>query len=346
MGMTNDARKLSPEAQADLRRRVAHAVVDRGMGQSEAARTFEVGRTSVHHWCKAYRSGGDPALAPRKRGPKRSSRLLPHQAATIVRLIDDRQPDQLQLPFALWTREAVGDLIRQRYDIDLSVWTVGRYLKRWGFTPQKPLRRAYERDPKAVQRWIDRDYPAIAKRAKTEKGKVYWGDEMGMRSDHQTGRSYGRRGQTPTIQGTGQRFSCHMISALTNQGELAWMVFQERFTTDVFLRFLRRLIRHADRKVFLIVDGHPVHRSRKVKAWLAKHAERIEMFYLPGYCPELNPDELLNQDVKSNAVGRRRPSDRNDLTAGVRTYLRSTQKQPAIVRNYFNHEDVRYAAAG
>ncbi len=345
MSDKQDARKLSPQAQEDLRRRVVRAIVEGGMKQAEAARVFGVGRTSIHHWLRAYKEGGYAALKARKRGPKRISRLQGHQAATIVNLIEQKHPEQLQLPFTLWTREAVGNLIRERYGIDVSVSTVGRYLKRWGFTPQKPLRRAYERDPQAVQAWMKTDYPAIAKRAKAEKGLVYWGDEMGMRSDHQAGRSYGRKGKTPVIPGTGQRFGCNMISALTNQGQLAFMVFRERFTSPVFLEFLRRLVRHAGRKVFLIVDGHPVHRSRKVRQWLREQEDRIEMFRLPGYSPDLNPDELLNQDVKSNAVGRRRPSTQDEMISDVRSYLRSTQKQPHIVRSYFNHEDVRYAAA-
>lgn len=333
MSTKPDARKLSPAAQEDLRRRVVHAIVDQGMSQAQAVRTFQVGRTSVYNWLKAHRKGGIIALRARKRGPKRSSRLKGHQAATTVRLIEDRHPEQLRLPFSLWTREAVGDLIRERFGIDLSVWTVGRYLKRWGFTPQKPLRRAYERDPVAAKRWMETDYPAIAKRAKAEKGLVYWGDEMGMRSDHQVGRSYGRKGKTPVIPGTGQRFGCNMISALTNQGQLSWMVFRRRFTTKVFLEFLRRLVKHAGRKVFLVLDGHPVHRSRAAKTWVAKRSGQIELFYLPGYSPDLNPDELLNHDVKSNAVGRRRPGTQTEMISNVRSYLRSTQQQPHIVRN-------------
>jgi len=345
MNTRPDARRLSPQAQEDLRRRVVHAIVEEGMSQVEAVRTFQVARTSVHNWLTAYRDGGAAGLRARKRGPKRSSRLKGHQAATVVRMIEDRHPEQLHLPFALWTREAVGQLIRERFAVDLSVWTVGRYLKRWGFTPQKPLRRAYERDPVAVKHWMETEYPAIAKRAKAEKGLVYWGDEMGMRSDHQVGRSYGRRGCTPVIPGTGKRFGCNMVSALTNQGQLAWMVFRQRFKTPVFLEFLRRLVKHARRKVFLVVDGHPVHRSGAVRSWVAKRPEQIELFFLPGYSPNLNPDELLNNDVKSNALGRRRPSSQQELISDVRSYLRSTQRQPHIVRSYFNHEDVRYAAA-
>ena len=341
---TQDAGKLSAAAQEDLRRRVVRAIVDDGMSKAQAVRTFGVSKTAVFNWLKVYRKRGSPGLAARPQGRPRRSRLKGHQAASTVRIITDHCPDQLKLPFALWTRDAVAELIEKRWGIRLSVWTIGRYLKRWGFTPQKPLRRAYEQNPAAVKRWLAEQYPAIAKRAKAENAEIHWGDEMGLRSDHQTGASYGKKGKTPVIPGTGQRFRCNMISTITNHGRLAFMVFPQTFTAAVMIDFLKRLIRHAGRKVFLIVDGHPVHRSKKVKRWLETHTAGIQLFYLPGYSPELNPDELLNQDVKSNALGRRRPQDRNELINTVRSYLRSTQKQPQIVKNYFKQEDVSYAA--
>lgn len=341
---TQDGRKLSPQAQQELRRRVVHAILEQGMAQTEASRLFGVGRTSIYYWLKAHQKGGYAALQAHKRGPKRQSRLAGHQAATIVRLIADRCPDQLKLPFALWTRDAVRQLIRKRFGISVSVWTVGRYLKRWGFTPQKPLRRAYEQNPEAVKLWLEKDYPAIRRQARAERAQIHWGDEMGMRSDHQAGRSYGLKGQTPVIPGTGKRFGCNMISAITNRGRLAFMVFKERFTSPVMTDFLRRLIRQNPRKVFLIVDGHPVHRSRRVKRWVYAHKNRIRLFYLPGYCPQLNPDEFLNQDVKTNAVGRQRPKDQMEMMHQVRSYLWSAQHRPEVVRSYFQHTDVRYAA--
>lgn len=342
MATKHDARTLSPAAQEDLRRRVVAAVRDQGMSQVRAAAAFQVSRGSIHNWLRAVERGGAPALAARKRGPKPRSRLASHQAATIVRIIEDRCPDQLRLPFALWTREAVGELIARRTGLHVSVWTVGRYLRHWGFTPQKPLRRAYEQDPAAVRKWLDEEYPAIRRQAKAEKREIYWGDEMGMRSDHQVGTSYGRCGRTPTIPGTGKRFGCNMISAITNRGHLLFMVFKRRFTAKVFVEFLRRLVRQVW-GLFLIVDGHPVHRSAAVKRWLAEHPE-LRLFGLPGYSPKLNPDELLNQDVKSNAVGRRRPQDQDEMVSTVRSYLRSTQQQPQIVQQYFHQKDVRYAA--
>jgi transposase len=341
---TQDARRLPPQAQEDLRRRVVQAIVEQGMRPAEARRAFGVGRTTIYYWLKAYRARGSAALNSRKRGRPRRSRLAGYQAATVVRLITDRCPDQLKLPFMLWTREAVRQWIAQRFGIEVSVWTAGRYLKRWGFTPQKPVRRAYERNPEAVQRWLDEEYPAIRQRARREKAEIYWADQMGLRSDYQAGRSYGRKGRTPVIPGTGQRFGCNMMSAITNRGKVAFRVFKGRFVTAVMIDFLRRLSRQAPRKAFLIVDGHPVHRSRKVRQWVDRRRHEIEMFFLPSYSPELNPDELLNQDVKSNALGRRRPQDQQEMISDIRSYLRSTQRRPDIIRNYFQEEHVRYAA--
>lgn len=337
-----DARFLSPRAQEDLRRRVV-AAVRGGMFQAEAARTFGVSRQSVNNWMKNCLSGGLRRLRSRRRGRPPVQRLAPHQAATAVRLITDRCPDQLKLPFALWTREAVGELLARRFSVQVSVWTVGRYLRRWGFTPQKPVRRAYERDPEAVRRWLREKYPAIRARAKRDGAEIHWGDEMGLRSDHQAGRSWGRRGQTPVVPGTGKRFGCNLISTITNRGRLCFMVFKERFNARVFIRFLKRLLRQVGRKVVLIVDEHPAHKARETKRWLKGQREKIQLHFLPPYSPELNPDELLNQDVKTNAVGRRRAIDQTEMMTNVRGYLRSTQKMPHVVRSYFQEEHVRYA---
>jgi transposase len=341
--LDEDARHLSPPALDALRRRVIRAVAE-GMSQAEAARVFGVSRQSVNAWYRRWRAGGVRALRSRPRGRPRHIQLQPHQAATIVRLITDRCPDQVKLPFALWTREAVRDLIAQRCGVRLSVWTVGRYLRRWGFSPQKPLRRAYERDPLAVRRWVRKQYPAIRAWARQERATIYWGDETGMRSDHQAGRSWGRRGDTPVIPGTGQRFRCNLLSAITNRGQLAFMVFEGKFTAAVFIRFLRRLLRHAQRPVFLIVDEHPVHTSAAVTRWVERHRPHLRLFFLPSYSPDLNPGEFLNQDVKTNAVGRQRPRDKTELMDNVRRYLWSTQRRPRKVRRYFHHPSVRYAA--
>jgi transposase len=340
---TFDARQLSAEAQGDRRRRVVRAIMRDSVKPADAARLFGVARSSVYNWLADYHTGGDQALAPRPHGRPRERRLKGHQAATIVRLLTHRCPSQLHLPFALWTREAVQQLIARRTGLHLSVWTVGRYLNHWGFTPQRPLRRAYEQDPAAVRRWLKRDYPAIRERARRENAEIFWEDEMGVRSQDQRGRSYGRRGHTPAIPGTGKRFGCNMISTITNRGQMSFMIFQESFRSSVLLRFLRRLIRQAKRKVFLIWDRHPVHEAAAVGRWLQGSAARIEVFPRPTYSPELNPGEYLNQDVKTNAVRRRRPHDKPEMMLDLRTYLRSTQGHPEIVRSYFRHRSTKYA---
>ena len=336
---TKDFRALPPASQEDIRIKAILAV-EGGMTRIEVGELFGVTRQSVGQWIKLYNNGGVAALRAKPRGRPRGGSLKPWQCAQIARSVVERHPDQLKLPFYLWTREAVGQLIERRFGIKLSPWTVGRYLGRWGFTPQKPM----ERDPEAVRKWLTEQYPAIRTRAKRESAEIYWGDEMGLRSDHVTGTSYGKRGRTPIVPGTGKRFGCQMLSALTNRGHLLFMVFKGRFETPVFLKFLRRMLRQVKRKIFLIVDSHPVHQARAVKRWTAARPERLKVFYLPGYSPELNPDEYLNQDVKSNAVGRRRARDQQDMMANVRCYLRSTQKRPDVVRSYFEEQHVRYAA--
>lgn len=344
MDTAKDARSLSPEAQAALRRRAVEAV-RRGMSKAETARAFGVTWFSIHKWVESATAGGLPSLRPKKRGRPPESHLRPHEAATVVRLISSKCPDQLLLPFALWTREAVRELLSERFGLQVSVWTVGRYLREWGFTPQKPVRRAYERDPKAVRDWLKNEYPAIQALARSQRAEIHWGDEMGLRSDHQAGTSFGRRGVTPVVPGTGQRFGCNVISTITNRGVLAFMVFTGRFTARVLLRFLRRLLRHRPRRIFAIFDSHPVHHAGSVQRWLHQHRSKIRLFFLPSYSPDLNPDELLNQDVKSNAVGRRRSRTREELISNLRSYLRSTQRRPDIVRNYFLEAHVSYAAS-
>jgi transposase len=341
-----DARSLPAEAQEDLRRRVVEAV-QKSLSQTEAARVFGVARGTVSRWTGLVERVGRRALKARRRGRPPVSRLAPHQAAMTVRYIVGGCPDQLSLPFALWTREAVQALLSRKFDLEVSVWTVGRYLRAWGLTPQKPVRRAYEQNPAAVRKWLEEEYPAIRELARQDQAQIHWLDEMGLRSDHQAGRSYGRRGQTPVVWGTGQRFRCNMISSITNRGRLAFMIFRQRFTARVFLNFLRRLLRltrKTRRKVFLIADGHPVHKSRSVSRWLAEHVAQIRIFWLPSYSPELNPDELLNQDVKTNALGRVRPVNVHEMMSSVRSYLRITQARPKSVRNYFRERHVQYAA--
>jgi transposase len=345
MNTKHDARKLDLIGKEDLRWRVVQSIIVQGMSKAGAARVFGVSRTSVHSWIALYERNGEDGLTPKRPGrPKGGGRLKGWQAATIVNLIKDNCPEQLKMPFALWTREAVRDLMVMRFGVRYSLGMVGRLLRRWGFTPQKPVTRAYERNDAKILAWLKREYPALRRRAKRENAEIYWEDETGLRSDHLVGRSYSLRGATPVIRNTGRRFGCNIISAVNNLGKMRFRVFKGSFTQSVLIDFLTRLIRDAKRKVIVIADGHPAHKGRRVKHWLAEHASRCELVLLPGYAPELNPDELLNQDLKSNVFSSGRPRTRDELVGQTRSYLRATQKRPDIVRAYFQEAHVNYAA--
>ena len=335
--------RLPSPAQEDLRRKAVQAVVDGGEVKA-IAKIFGICRQSLHRWMRAYHKDGEAALLARKKGkPKRM--LLPWQCAQIVKAISDKCPEQLKLPgFWLWTRNAVRLLIQTRFGITMSVSTVGRYLRQWGLTPQKPARRSYQRDARACQRWMEEEYPSIRVQANKEKATILWGDECGFRSDHQTGTSYSKKGKTPVIPATGDRFRCNMVSAIDNNGHLYFKMFDGSFTVQVFIEFMQRLVNQSKRKVFLIVDNLSVHKSAKVSKWIEKNRTRIRLFFLPKYSPDLNPDEYLNNDVKSNAVGRRRARNRQELKANVSSYLRSTQKKPNLVKRFFQERHVLYAA--
>lgn len=345
MAGDRDFRKLEPSVQAELRRR-AVALVDAGKTRQEAAAAVGVNRRFVGAWVKARDAGGDGALDGGKRGrrPGEQLALKERDAARIRRLIADKCPDQLKLPFALWTREAVAQLIERETGVRLSLQAISVYLKRWGFTPQRPMKRAIERREPEIVRWLEVDYPALAKRAKAEKAEIQWADETGLSNQANYGRSFAPRGKTPVIPRLAERFSQSMISSLTNRGKLRFMVYDGALNAGIFLRFLKRLVRDAERKVFLIVDNLRPHKARVVTAWVAANADKIELVYLPSYAPEHNPDEFVNNDVKQTMARRRAPTDKAQLKKGLTSYMRSLQKRPAKVRAFFQAPTVRYAA--
>jgi transposase len=339
-----DARTLAPSALHLLRRQAVRAVRG-GMSQTDAAHTFGASLRAVSKWLRLDREGGLRALTLTRRGRRPGEgRLSGKRAARIRSLIVGTLPDQLKLPFYLWTRAAVASLIAREYGIAVSLVTVGRYLRAWGLSPQKPVRRADERNDAAIVRWLKQEYPAIARQARRDKAAIYWGDEMGLRSDQVTGTSYAPGGRTPVVRAPGQRFGCNMISAITNKGALAFMVFQGKFKAPVFVTFMQRLLKQVVGTIYLIVDGHPVHKSGTATRFAANHSSRLRLIRMPGYCPELNPDEVLNQDVKTNGLGKSRPTNRTERMAIVRSHLSRRQKQPQVITNLFREQHVRYAA--
>ena len=341
-----DARSLPGAAQAALRKRAVQAVLD-GMTQAQAARLFGVHPNAVNRWMKRYQNGGWDALAERRRGRRAGEQpaLSASQQQQVIALVRDSTPDQLGLAGFLWTREAVAELITQRYGIRLARTTVGAYLRAWRFSPQKPKRRALEQDPAAVRRWLKETYPAIRAQARREGGVVLWLDELGVRSDQAAGRSWAPVGQTPVIKRTGKRFGVNLLSAISGEGLLRFRLFTGSFAGPVLVDFLRRLLQDlAGRKVHLILDGHPVHRAKLVSGWVGRRPARIQLHFLPGYSPELNPVELLNHDVKANAAGRRRARSVGELTGELRAYVRDRQRHPGVVVGFFAHPATCYAA--
>ena len=277
------------------------------------------------------------ALKARRRGRETGTnrQFDPEQEKRIQRLIIDKTPDQIKLAYALWTRKAVMELIKQETGIDMPVRSVGEYLKRLGFTPQKPVKKAYEQNPKAMQRRLDDEYPSIKSRAKKENAEIYWGDETGTRNDSQHERSYAPKGKTPVIRLNAKRTSTNMISAITNQGKVRFRVFDGTMNADILIEFCKRLIKSANRKVYLILDNLRVHHARVFKSWLAEHVEEIEVFYLPSYSPELNPDEYLNCDLKAGVHSGKAARSKKHLKSKVVSPMRMLQKKPQRVAKYF-----------
>jgi transposase len=346
MGVTvRDARRLSPAAQEDLRRR-AVAAVQAGHTQAAVATVLGVSPQAVSMWVNAVRRNGSGALKAGKRGrrPGEQKALDPKQEARVRKAVLGKYPDQLALPGLVWTRPQVRQLVRNWFGIGLSLVTIGKYLRSWGLSPQKPVRRAYEQNPEAVARWLAEEYPAIQARAAKDKAIILWLDQTGLRSDSSVGRGWALAGQAPVVPKTGKRFGINVMAAISNKGELYFTCYPGSFTGPVFLAYLDRLVRHLGRKIHLIVDGHPVHRRVNVRDWLAEHVDRIEMHFLPGYSPELNPVELLNGDIKRH-VAQPNPANPAELAAKASAHLRRRQNQPQAIQALFGKPEVRYAAA-
>ena len=340
-----DGHKL-PIAVLNERRRRAVKMRLSGATIAETVLQCELGRSAVIRAKQAYDRGGWATVNVKARGRSQGSgRLLTAgQEDKIQRLIQDRTPDQLKLSYALWTRQAVSELIEAVYGVRLTVRNTGKYLKRWGFTPQRPLKKAYEQSPDAVQKWVNEEYPKIAAKAKAEGAEIQWGDETGLRSNDVRGRGYAPKGKTPVVLANARREKLSVISTVTNKGQMRWKVFSGALNAKVLIGFMERLVRNREQKIILILDNLRVHHSKPVKEWLAEHAEKIEAFYLPSYSPELNPDELLNADLKQRVTKAAPARNKSALTRTAIGALRSIQKQPERVESYFQQKDVCYAA--
>jgi transposase len=340
-----DARKLPKEVQ-QYNRELAIRLFAEGKSRKEIATIVDVHYGVVCRWIRAWEKGGQAAIKLKKRGREDGDKrkLTPAQEKALHDLLIDKNPQQLQLPFALWNRKAIQSVIYKMWRVRIAIRTIGDYMKRWGFTPQKPMKRAYEKSPKAVQKWLDETYPEIKKRAQVEGATIFWGDETGIRNDCQHSRGYAPIGKTPIVDINAKRFSLNMISAITNQGLLRFMIYKENMTARVLIKFMKRLIKDCGQKVFLVLDNLRVHHAKIVSAWLKKHQKEIEVFFLPAYSPELNPDEYLNCDLK-NGIRAASPSRSvADLKGKVLSHMRMLQKKTDRVEKYFEHPAIQYAA--
>lgn len=347
--LVRDARSLSQDAQEALRIRGVR-LLEAGHTQVEVAGFCGVNVRQVQRWVARFREGGWKGLEKRRRGRSTEDQIVLSavQQQRLVRAVASKNPEQLRIPGLLWTRSAVRDLIERECGVRLNVSTVGRYLRRWGFTLKRPVKRPLEADPVVVEAWLADVYPELKKRAARENALILWQDESGIQlRSLLPPAGYAPRGERLVARVSGKRISQNMISALSNGGQLHFSVYEGRFTAKLFIDFLRRLTAtYPGRKLFLVCDNHSTHHAKAVSAWVAKHSDRIELHFLPAYSPQPGPDEYLNQDVKRHIrTVYPRPVDKPGLKATLRSFLKSRQRTPRIVANYFQAPLVRYAAA-
>ena len=341
-----DLRKASTAEKEAIRIR-AIMMHKQNIKQKEIASLLGVHKNSIYQWVKLFKEQGKKGLKEVKRGRKKGDGKLlsDEQEKEIQKMIVDKMPDQLKLPYALWTRKAIVDLIKRIYNIKVATRTMGDYLNKWGFTPQKPKKKAYEQNDKAVKQWLQKEYPSIVKKAKSENAEIHWGDETGIRNISQYGRSYAPKGKTPVRKTMAKRISLNMISTVTNQGKVRFMTYEGTMNAQRFIVFLKRLIKGSTRKIYLILDNLKVHHSKIVKAWVEKNTDEIELFYLPSYSPEINPDEYLNNDLKSGIGLKPTPKNHKQMKSNVKSHMIFLQKNSKRVARFFNHKSIKYAAA-
>jgi len=341
-----DGRKLTSEEQQLIRETAARMSFEQGFTKLEVALALGVTRQNVGKWCKLYEEGGYEALKLGLRGRRKGeqTKLKGWQCAMIARLIAEKTPDQLKMPFVLWTAAAVRDLVFERFLIMLPLRTMRRYLSRWNFTPQKPIRKAWQQSSAAVKRWLEEEYPTIAAGARALGATIYWVDETGVTNQCNCQRGYAPRGKTPEVKHDGTKRKVNMISAVTNKGEVRFMCYTSTMTQSKFILFLSKLVKSTDGPVIVITDNLSVHHGKRVTKWVSEQGDAIQLKFIPSYSPELNADEYLNRDLKKNVNSKRIPRTLAELKANICSFMHSIQKQPERVMKYFFGRHIAYAA--
>lgn len=343
--LKTDAVRLSPKEQYQIRKSIIR-LSKKGNKNKEIAEILDVSLRHVQNTKKMYEDGGIAALKPKQRGRRVGAKriLTPEQEQEIQLIIVDKTPEQLKFKECMWTRSNIRDLIARKYKIEMPLSTLGYYLARWGFSVQRPTKRAYKQDAEQVKDWVETEFPGISERAKAENAEIYFGDETGLQNTATCLRGYAPVGQTPVVRTESKHIKINMLSAISNRGKLRFMLYKDNMNADKLIDFMRRLVHDSKKKVFLILDNLRVHHSKKGKAWLEKHKDEIEVFYLPPYAPEYNPDELLNSDLKRGVSKRPCPRSEKELDHNVRSHLKSVQLNPQKIMGFYAAPFTKYAA--
>lgn len=300
-------------------------------------------RTTIYKWLDRYEDDGWEALVERiAAGPE--PKLSEKQRQQVRRWIVGKDPRQYGFEFGLWTRQIVADLIERKMGIRLCRSAVGKLLAQLEITPQKPLRRAYERDPVRVQAWVDQEYPALRRRARKHGASIFFLDEAGFDSEPRLGRSYGLKGQTPVVQTTGQRQRVNAISAVNAQGAFWCQMYSERLNGQLFEQFLREFVGTRPEKVYLVVDGHPAHKAKRIKGLVRELKGKLELHFLPPYAPDLNPDEFVWSYMKTNGMSKKPLRKNESLKDRVQSDLNAIRNNRELVRSFFGAQSVAYAS--
>lgn len=340
--MKRDGRKLDHKTLEELRCIAVRRVMEDKESPSQVGADFGFCRNYLYPWLTKFKAGGWKALCEQiAAGPE--PKLTEKQRQQVRRWVVGKDPRQYGFEFGLWTRRIVAALIAQKFGIVIGLTAVGRMLAQLNITPQKPLRRAYERDPQRVQQWVQQTYPKLRARARKHGAKIFFLDEAGFSSEPNWGRTYGLKGQTPVVSTTGQRQKINAISAINARGEFWCQDYTGKLSGTLFVEFLQDLMKGRSSKVYLVVDGHPSHKAKVVKAYVQGTQGRLELHFLPPYAPDLNPDEFVWQHVKTNGVSKKPLKQNESLQERVAQDLAALKKNKTLLQSFFNAESVAYA---
>lgn len=336
-----DGRKLDHKTNEHLRVQAVRRVVEDREKPSQVMKDMGLCRTSIYRWLEEFKQGGFAALASTK-GTGRPPKLTEKQRKKVREWVVGKDPRQYGFDFGLWTRKIVADLLERKMGIEMGLTAVGRLLAQLDITPQKPLRRAYERDEAAVKEWMTKEYPKLRRRAKRHGASIFFLDEAGFSSEPALGRTYGLKGKTPVVKTTGQRQKVNAISAVNAKGAFWSKTYTGNFNAGRFVQFLKDFRKGGRGKVFMVVDGHPSHRARLVEKYVKETKGMLELHFLPPYAPDLNPDEFVWHYAKKNGVSKKPLRKNESLRERVDADLESIKNSPALVRSFFCAESVAY----